>query len=344
MKQLIRGLFCLLLVCALIMPVLAAQDGPEITLQPQSPNYPEYSTAIYTVKATGNNLTATWYMEWQGKTYNLSDFTNGFEPWETYAGESYGPVQNDANTFSCFFGGIEEELNGAKIWCVIEDGHYDVTSSKATISITGSEDPPEIISFPAEVTVNRGDLVELCCQAKSTDGSQITWLWYETSTGNLQDIMAICDGPQYSDTWTVNSELVGTRYYVCAVQSDLGGIAYSNVVAVTVMDYDPEPEYPQETQKPSAPKPKDPVVTETEPETIPETEPETVPETVPETIPETVPETTVPVTETAPAPTEPEVVEKEVSTGLPWWGMLIVGIVAAGAGVLAAVLLMKKKS
>ena len=51
---------CLLLVallCGLLaVPALAASEGPVITLQPQNPNYPEYSVAAYTVKATGSNL------------------------------------------------------------------------------------------------------------------------------------------------------------------------------------------------------------------------------------------------------------------------------------------------
>lgn len=55
--------FCLLLIlllCAVVvLPALAANDGPVITLQPQNPNYPEYSVATYTVKATGSNLKAT---------------------------------------------------------------------------------------------------------------------------------------------------------------------------------------------------------------------------------------------------------------------------------------------
>ena len=47
--------FCLMLVvlmcCMLTIPAMAASEEPVITLQPQSPNYPEYSVAIYTVKA-----------------------------------------------------------------------------------------------------------------------------------------------------------------------------------------------------------------------------------------------------------------------------------------------------
>lgn len=68
MKRVICLLLTCLLVSVLALPVLAAPAAPVITMQPQSPNYPEYSVAIYTVKAEGTNLTATWYMQWQEKT------------------------------------------------------------------------------------------------------------------------------------------------------------------------------------------------------------------------------------------------------------------------------------
>lgn len=46
-----RKTFCLMLLvlmcCMLTIPVMAASKEPVITLQPQSPNYPEHSVAIY---------------------------------------------------------------------------------------------------------------------------------------------------------------------------------------------------------------------------------------------------------------------------------------------------------
>ena len=58
-------LMLLVIMCSMLtIPAVAASEEPVITLQPQSPNYPEYSVAVYTVKAEGTNLQATWYMEW----------------------------------------------------------------------------------------------------------------------------------------------------------------------------------------------------------------------------------------------------------------------------------------
>ena len=104
------------------------------------------------------------------------------QDWETYAGESYGARTLDDNTFVFVFEGIEYDLDGAYIWCVIEDGHYNVTSQKNRISVGNENMPPEIVSIPSELTVEQGDLAEIRCVAKTTDGSELSFLWYQVST------------------------------------------------------------------------------------------------------------------------------------------------------------------
>lgn len=240
-KRILALLLCVLLLSVPVMPS-AASDAPVITLQPQSYHYPQYSVAVYTVKATGQNLTATWYIKYQGVTYNLSDNTNGMEPWEGFAGENYGPMEDGPNTFSWFFGGIEEGLNGAEIWCVLEDGHYDVESAHAIITVQGSALPPEILQLPTSLTVKRGETAQLRCVAKSNNASQLVFQWYETATGRLMDIQAM-DGEE-ADYIFLNTQNVGTRYYVCLVRASDGGMAYSSVVPVTVIDSTPAGEPP----------------------------------------------------------------------------------------------------
>ena len=70
-KKIFALLLCVTLLCMLAVPAAAA-NAPVITLQPQSYHYPEYSVAVYTVEATGEYLSATWYLKYEGKTYNLS--------------------------------------------------------------------------------------------------------------------------------------------------------------------------------------------------------------------------------------------------------------------------------
>lgn len=234
-----KKIICLVLILLLTLAIpVTANNELEITLQPQNYNYPEYSVAMYVVKANGTNLQCTWYLEYEGKTYNLSDNTNAMEPWEGYAGENYGGSQPDSNTFVWFFGGIEAGLDGAQIWCVIEDGHNDVTSDRAIITVQGDAMPPEILNVPAAVTAYRGDEMEIRCIATSNSDAQLEFQWYETSTGRLQDIMALPE--ESSDFLFCSTEAVGTRYYVCCVTTTTGGRAYSNVIPVTVLDADPE--------------------------------------------------------------------------------------------------------
>lgn len=238
MKRILSVIICLLL-CSMVFPAFAAGEAPQIILQPQNYQYPEYGTAIYTVKATGTNLSATWYLEYEGKTYNISDITNGIEPWEGYAGETYGPNTPEAGVFTYFFGGIGAELSGAEIWCVIEDGHYDVPSAHAIITVQGENAPPEILQLPARLDVSQGAEAELRCVARSVDETQLSFQWYETTTGKLQDIRAI-DGEE-NDFIFCSTEKPGTRYFVCCVSSTAGGTAYSSVIPVTVA------QTPQET-------------------------------------------------------------------------------------------------
>lgn len=239
MKKIVSLLLVILLCGLLTAPVLAAPEGPVITMQPQSPNYPKYSVAIYTVKAEGAGLTATWYIEYEGKTYDASQIGGAMQPWEAYAGESYGAKKLDSNTFCFIFEGIEEELNGAKIWCVIEDGHYDVTSDRAIITVQGDAMPPEILLIPSSITAYRGDSVDIRCVAKAPGETQLEYIWYETTTGKLQDIRAI-EPEENSDFLFVSTESAGVRYYVCGITTSEGGRAYSSVVQVTVLDADPE--------------------------------------------------------------------------------------------------------
>ena len=152
-KKLITVLLTVLLISSMTVVALAASDEPVITLQPQSPTYPEYSVAIYTVKSSGTNLSATWYMEWMGDTYTISNIGGSMQAWEAYAGEAYGARKLDDNTFAFIFEGIEYDLDGAYIWCVIEDGHYDVTSQKTRISVGNENMPPEILDIPSMLTV-----------------------------------------------------------------------------------------------------------------------------------------------------------------------------------------------
>ena len=349
MRKVICLLLALLMSCLFVLPVMAAPEGPVITLQPQSPNYPNYSVAIYTVKAEGTNLHAYWYMLWQGKTYTISDIGGAMQDWEPYAGETYGARKLDDNTFAFIFEGIERDLDGAYIWCVIEDGHYDVSSQKARICVGNPNTPPEIVSIPAQLTVQQGDSAEIRCVAKSPDDSQLSFLWYETDTGRLEDIRAVNRGTETADYIFCDTSSPGTRNYICMVETSNGGLAYSSTVAVTVMEKTVVPHEPAET------KDAEPPVTET-----------TAEQPAPPAPTEVIPDTTIPAeskqdvtvsTQTdsldTPEPTQtPDSAQLHTkdkedpnasNNGLPWWILVLIGVAAAGIGVSTAIVLVKKK-
>lgn len=265
MKKTICVILTCMLLCMLAAPSLAADSGPVITLQPQSPTYTPYSVALYVVKAEGENLTATWYLEWLGKEYNISEIGSGvMQPWEPFAGASYGARQLDANTFSYTFEGIEYDLDGAMIWCVISDGTNSVTSQKVRVSVKDSGPPPRILDFPVLLTVEQGAEAEIRCVATSpAENVQLTYRWFETKTGLMEDMEAITE-EEYSDFLVLDTSVVGTRYYLCQVSTSEGGIAYSSIVPVTVTEKAQQTDPPTEPTEPPT-EPSEPSVDNTEP-------------------------------------------------------------------------------
>lgn len=331
MKKLVSVLLICLLCAISCIPATAAQDGPVITFQPQNTIYTiEDADASYTVKAEGKNLSATWYMQWQGTTYTISDVGGSMQAWEPYAGENYGPQPTeDSNTFTYSFMGIGPELNGAYIWCVIEDGHYDVASQRALISVVEGGDPPRIVDIPPQLTVEKGEEAEIRCVAQAPGETQLSFLWYETDTGMLQDIRAVNRGEETADYLLCDTSVPGTRNYVCMVTTTQGGVAYSSIVPVTVIENAVPPE--ETTGAPDATEP-----VETKPV-------ETEPDVPPETADDISAVATTPTTQPQATPQSPAATAEATANSTPWWIFAAVGVVAAGAGVGAAFLLVKKK-
>ena len=222
------------------------------------------------------------------------------------------------------FEGIERDLDGGYIWCVIEDGHYAVTSQKSRICVGSEKMPPEIVSIPTGLTVEQGAEAEIRCVAKSPDDSALSFLWYETDTGKLEDIRAVNRGTETADYLLCDTSAVGTRNYICMVESANGGMTYSSVVSVTVVEKQPEPTQPQQ--------PTEPTITPTEPTTP----------TTPSEQPTVAPEDTTSETQAPTMPTNTP--DNPKNDGLPWWAFVIVAVIAAGVGFGVAIIVAKKKA
>jgi hypothetical protein len=143
-------------------------------------------------------------------------------------------VNGAFTTFRYFFAGIGPELDGAKIYAVITNGHNEITTQKACIRVVEDAGTPPVIMVSSGMEVYQGEPLELYCEASDPVGGTLSYLWYQTSTGELEDIIAVNRGSEDKDTLRVDTSTPGTYYYVCGVDTSNGGSAYSSVIPVTV--------------------------------------------------------------------------------------------------------------
>ena len=236
MKKFTALLMITLLAAAMLVPVSAAEK-PVITLQPQNYVYPEFASALWSVGATGENLSYDWYIVYNGTAYRTADAFAENHPWlNGVTGSGYG--SNEAgDTF--FIEGIGSALDGALIYCVVSNEAGSVTSESAYISVNGKKSPPRL-KVPALVTVEQETVVKLLCDAEAAEGDSVSsYAWFETPTGQLKDIVAMGSSggqPEEDPVLVCDTSTPGTRYYVCCVMTKLGGMAYSSVIPVTVTE------------------------------------------------------------------------------------------------------------
>lgn len=82
--------------------------------------------------------------------------------------------------------------------------------------------------------VVQGEELILYCGASSDSGAELSYIWYETATGKLEDMFAINRGTETFHTYVCDTSEVGTRYYLCSV-SDGTAARYSDIITVRVM-------------------------------------------------------------------------------------------------------------
>ncbi len=251
-------LLVFILMLSMATPVFAAGEI-EITRQPQNSVFPENASAYWTVEATGDDLVYDWFIVYEGVAYNtVTSFTEN-HPWqEGVTGDGYG--RNDVGN-GFFINGIGSALDGAEIYCVVSNGTDSVTSQSAYISVGGEKYPPQL-TVPASVTIEKDEILKLHCAAQAADGDKIgSYTWYETASGELKDIVAIGakEGqPEENPILVCDTTQTRTRYYVCYVETDLGGRAYSSVIPVIVTEKTVSAETstkPSETERTSDPTP-----------------------------------------------------------------------------------------
>ena len=149
-KRIICVIICVMIFGSLGLPV-SADGGAEIIAQPQNPTYNAGAVAIYSVTARGQNLTCSWYIDYNGTEYELTLADEVVDPWENYAGAGYGMTsskEGDKTTFNYIFEGIGSELDGSTIYAVVHDGYKPVRSDIAHISVAGGVKTPPTTKVP----------------------------------------------------------------------------------------------------------------------------------------------------------------------------------------------------
>lgn len=239
MKKRIAIILVLLVVCLSAVPAAAASEL-DIVAHIQNPTFAEYGVATYEIKAYGYNLYCTWYLEYAGGIYNISDTSTGVQPWEPFAGETYGDLEPEVDggftTFRYEFRGIGPELNGSTVYAVITNGHQEVTSRRAYIRLAENAEKPPIILVPTDMEVYQGETLDLHCQAVDPLGGTLYYQWHEAYGSDLHTVVPLDDGMHKSATLRCDTADSGTRYYVCEVETSNGGHAFSSTIRVNVLE------------------------------------------------------------------------------------------------------------
>lgn len=79
-----------------------------------------------------------------------------------------------------------------------------------------------------------GETLDLYCAASTDSGGELSYIWYETATGKLEDMYAVNRGTETFRTFRCDTTQLGTRYYLCSV-SDGEAAVYSDIITVRVI-------------------------------------------------------------------------------------------------------------
>ena len=130
-----------------------------IVSHPQDITLSTGATAIFAVKAKGNNLTYQWYYRKAG--------ASGWSKW-------------NGHTEAVTSGTVNDTWDGMRVCCDVKDDSGEIIrSAPATITINNSI---RIITQPQSVTANVGDSVTFSVEA---EGSELRYQWYYRKSGTL---------------------------------------------------------------------------------------------------------------------------------------------------------------
>ncbi len=119
-----------------------------------------------------------------------------------------------------------------------EDAGAETTSDKAEETTEETAAGKITLSYPKSLEVFQGHVpFDLYCSATSADDAELSYLWYETTTGKLEDIIAVNRGEEMEATLPLDSDTVFSTYYVCKVTSADGEEVYTEPILVSSIPF-----------------------------------------------------------------------------------------------------------
>ncbi len=188
---------------------LTVTAAVKITAQPESVSIAEGGSATFSVTASGSGLTYQWQVCEAGKT-----------AWKNSpaAGNKTATLTVPATA----------SRSGYKYRCVVKSGSSSVTSSAATLTVTGAA--PKITVQPKSMTASAGTYVQFSVTAS---GSGLTYQWQVCEAGKTTWKNSPAEGNQTA-TLTVPVTAARNGYkYRCIVKSGSSSVT-SDAATLTV--------------------------------------------------------------------------------------------------------------
>ncbi len=240
MKKIFAVLTAVMLAAGMLLPALpaAAAEPLEIVNGPSNYVVPEGMNVTYSVNATGSDLRYEWFLRYGGADYPLMDTPETISAsWHDYVDAvTLSPTGADITLENVKYG-----LDGSKIYCIVNGSGSVAVTGLAYISVqkTTSTTLRHITPFGVKhlVSTTLDKLVKVPVKIVEEDGYTYKYQWYETHDGRLETIKAL----PYEDSMVLipDTSAVGTRYYVCMVETYKGNQrlhGYTEVCKINVSD------------------------------------------------------------------------------------------------------------
>ena len=81
---------------------------------------------------------------------------------------------------------------------------------------------PFVRSYSSDATVNQNAVLTLQIVAETSDSGTLSYAWYVSQTGSIDDASLVSRSAENNDTCAVNTSKAGTFYYFCKITNTLG--------------------------------------------------------------------------------------------------------------------------